>query len=234
MSRLAALAGASVVAISIATSASADTIVATGVGFSDGSRVVSVASPPSGAISGPYNAGRFEIITDTGSIFAWCVDLYRTISFFTPPPPPTRTYTLGELVDGAITSPAPLTDAQIGRVGALAEAGDDALASAASAEERKTISAAYQAAIWQTIYTGSTFSSVHAETQALLTTLNGTVFAPDDSGTLYTEFGPDGRVKSQQLYGDDPDPVPTIPVPGALGLFGFALAGLVLAGRRKA
>jgi hypothetical protein len=233
MSRLAALAGASVLAISVATSAGAS-IIATGVGFSDGSRIVSVASPPAGAISGPYNAGRFEIITDAGSIFAWCVDLYRTISFFTPPPPPTRTYTLGELVDGAITTPAPLTADQIGRVGALAEAGDDALAGAASAEDRKTISAAYQAAIWQTIYTGSTFSSSHAGTQSLLTTLNGTAFAPDDSGTLYTEFGPDGSIKSQQLYGDDPDPAPPIPVPGALGLFGFALAGLVLAGRRKA
>jgi hypothetical protein len=238
MSRLVALAGASILAITVSTAAVADTVLATSVTFSEGdpgfrvdiSAPYTIGSPPPSLLR--VRAGRLRLETDSGDIFAWCVDLYEDINLGGTD----RLYTLGTL-DGSLTSPpAPLTDDQIARVGGLAEAGDDALASAPG---NKIVSAAYQAAIWQAIY-GGTYtprSSIAANNTAFTTLFNSLVADTsfsDTSGTLYQEFK-NGVLQSQQLYGDDPDPVPPpipAPAPAAFGLFGLALAGLALAKRK--
>jgi hypothetical protein len=229
MSRLAALAGASVVAISIATSAGASTIDVTSVAFSDGSTSVLITGASSGIPSVPVptlnaNVGRLRLTTDSVDIFAWCVDLYETIDLGGRD----RTYTLGTLVANLTNPPAPLTAAQIDRIGGLAEAGDNELAANPG---DTTASAAYQAAIWQTIY-GGTYDGNSAFDTKFALVVSGTYSLT--AGTLLQELDARGEPLTQQLYTLTPIPVVGVPVPGALGLFGFALAGLVLAGRRKA
>jgi hypothetical protein len=235
MSRLAALAGASVFAMTVASAASAGTVTADDVSFSDSFSKVSITGAAAGDPSvlvtfKDVRAGRFKITTDLGdNIFAWCVDLYETINLGGTD----RVYKTGTLAGDLTNPPAPLTAAQMERVGGLAQAGDDALQSDPGNGD---LSAAYQAAIWQTIYGGS--YDGNATFDGLFATIVAGTYS-NTSGTLYQEFNKDGTIRSQQLYGDDPDPVPpppppVIPGPGALGLFGFALAGLVLARRGKA
>jgi hypothetical protein len=160
------------------------------------------------------------------------VDIFRQVLRKTYDPP--VVYTLGTLTDDSNPAgPTPLSPEQIARVGGLAAAGDAALASDPG---NSLISAAYQAAIWQTIYPDYSFTAKpqNVQLQAMINMLNDDDSFAGGEGTLYTRFNSQGRVISQKLFGAGPDPIVEVPAPAAISLFGFALAGLLFARRARA
>jgi hypothetical protein len=231
MFRLAAAAGASILSIAVAFPAAASTVSVTNISFSDGWSLINVSNPPGGAVAAPYKAGRYALTTTnpTDTLLLWCVDLYRTLGIGVKNP--AHTWTVSSLTPDGPDLPFTLDAAQLSRITGLAAAGDQALLSDPG---NGGISAAYQAAIWETIYTNSDFTSSNATVQALINDLNSADFDGED-GLLYQRLDSKGLPIAQQLIGaPGPDPVNPIPLPGALGLFGFALAGLVVARRAKA
>jgi hypothetical protein len=230
MYRLVALAGASVIAIAVAMPASASTITAKSIAFSDGDRQIIINAGESD--QSVARAGRYVITTTTlEQLFLWCVDIFNNVRPGTFSPPG-QLYETGELTDDGATPPNALSADQISRVNGLVDSGNDALAGAPT--DAAAVSAAFQAAIWQTIYPTMTFTSSNASLQAMITALNGDDSFSGDGGILYTPVDANGEpVESQKLFGSVPSPVNPVPAPGAVGLFGFALAGLLLA-RRKA
>jgi hypothetical protein len=228
MFRGSVLAGVSVLAMAVAMPAMSATITVDKVSFSDGSRQIVVRDTDPLTRDRAVNAGRIELRKlDATTLLLWCVDIFNDLSTGTQRPP--VVYETGILTDDSGTPPVLLSAAQLERVSGLANAGDAALASDPG---NAVVSAAYQAAIWETLYPTWEFFSRNATVQALITTLNGTAFS-GGQGTTYTPLDKDGEKDGQTLFAGGPEPINPVPVPGALGLFGFALAGLVLA-RRKA
>jgi hypothetical protein len=232
MFRLAAAASASLIAIAVSLPAGASTITVSNITFSDGSREINIGGAPAG-VPKRVDAGRFQVTTTTEALFLWCVDIFNQVT--TGPQIPRLVYTIGTLEDdNAPGGPNALTDDQKSRVSGLAAAGDAALAGDPS--NAAVVSAAYQAAIWQTIYPTFTFKANISTSplQLLINELNDEIFS-GGTGTLYTPTDAQGDVISQKLFtGNGPDPVEPIPGPAAIGLFGFALAGLLLARRATA
>jgi hypothetical protein len=232
MFRLAVAASASLIAIAVAMPASASTISVTNIQFSNGSRPIVV---DKGSSVDLVSAGRFRLeATSVDDLFLWCVDIFNELVRGNYDPP--LVYTTGTLQDdNDPNGPNPLSAAQKSRVAGLALAGDAALA--ANPTRPDIVSAAYQAAIWQTIYPTITFRAENAggRLQSLIDTLNNDTGFSGGPGTLYTPTNGQGEVISQKLFtGNGPDPIDPIPAPAAIGLFGFALAGLLLARRATA
>ena len=92
-------------------------------------------------------AGQFVLTTDIGTLNAWCVDLFHTISLGC-----SYTYTTGPLLtDNSGSSPGtsnPLSSTQINQIEALAAYGNAVMLSSPS----NAFSAALQAAIWDVEY----------------------------------------------------------------------------------
>ncbi|PWS35716.1 hypothetical protein DFH01_19200 [Falsiroseomonas bella] len=225
------MAGVSLMALALALPASASTITARKIGFSDGDRQIIINDGQ--ADERVTRAGRYVLTTTTlQELFLWCVDIFNSVSpgVF---PLPGQIYETGDLTNDGDTPPNALSSDQISRVNGLVADGNDALAG--SPVDAAAVSAAFQAAIWQTIYPTMTFTSSNQTLQAMITALNDDDTFAGGGGILYTPVDANGEpVESQKLFGSAPQPVNPVPTPAAIGLFGFALAGLLVARRATA
>jgi hypothetical protein len=170
-------------------------------------------------------AGQFVLTTDIGTLNAWCVDLFHTISLGG-----SYTYTTGPLLtDNSGSSPGtsnPLSSTQINQIEALAAYGNAVMLSSPS----NAFSAALQAAIWDVEYgttaTGSPlFTSDLASIVALLPSL------PVIPGVQLYNQDSQGVFQAQGLYVIPP--VRAVPEPATLALLVSGLAGLGFSRRKQ-
>ncbi|WP_137178224.1 PEP-CTERM sorting domain-containing protein [Roseomonas sp. AR75] len=228
MFRTAIAAGAAALSFAVALPATADTISVESIQFSNQSRQVKIVGL---GVDETVNAGRFIVRTVTQQeLFLWCVDIFNSLNrgIYSPP----QLFETGDLTNDGATPPNPLSAAQISRVNGLVTEGDAALANPGT--NTSLYSAAYQVLIWETIYPTVTFDAVSNDVDALVASLRPGTY-DGGGGTLYTPILANGDPDDKQkLFGGGPDPINPVPLPGALGLFGFALAGLIVARRATA
>jgi PEP-CTERM motif len=170
-------------------------------------------------------AGQFVLTTDIGTLNAWCVDLFHTISLGG-----SYTYMTGPLLtDNSGSSPGtsnPLSSTQISQIEALAAYGNAVMLSSPS----NAFSAALQAAIWDVEYgttaTGSPlFTSDLASIVALLPSL------PVIPGVQLYNQDSQGVFQAQGLYVIPPSRA--VPEPATLALLVSGLAGLGFSRRKQ-
>jgi hypothetical protein len=108
-------------------------------------------------------AGLIVLTTPSGDIQSWCVDVYDFLQT-------SGTFAIGPLTnDSAPISaggPNPLSDAQIGQIGALVLNGDTLVNAPPSGYSANDVGAAIQLAIWQVEYPAFSYSWDPAEANA--------------------------------------------------------------------
>ena len=143
----------------LATPAAAQTLTYTDAALGYGYFTVNISSPT--AIGGA--AGLIVLTTPSGDIQSWCVDVYDFLQ--------TRgTFAIGTFTNDSapISSggPNPLSDAQIGQIGALVKNGDALVNAPPPGYSANDVGAAIQLAIWQVEYPTFSYSWDPAESNA--------------------------------------------------------------------
>ena len=158
-SALACFGMAAAVAGALATPAAAQTLTYTNATLSYGYFIVNISSPTT--ISGA--AGLIVLTTPSGDIQSWCVDLYDFLQT-------SGTFVVGTLTDDSAPisagGPNPLSNAQIGQIGALVKNGDALVNAPPSGYTANDVGAAIQLAIWQIEYPTFSYSWDPAEANA--------------------------------------------------------------------
>jgi hypothetical protein len=140
----------------LATPAAAQTLTYTDAALGYGYFTVNISSPTT--ISGA--AGLLVLTTASGDIETWCVDVYDYLNM-------SGTFVIGTLTnDSAPGGPNPLSDAQIGQIGALVENGDALVNAPPSGYTANDVGAAIQLAIWQVEYPAFSYSWAPSEANA--------------------------------------------------------------------
>jgi hypothetical protein len=140
----------------LATPAAAATITYTNAALGYGYFTANISSPTT--ISGA--AGLLVLTTANGDIETWCVDVYDYLQM-------SGTFVIGTLTnDSAPGGPNPLSNAQIGQIGALVENGDALVSAPPSGYTANDVGAAIQLAIWQVEYPRFSYSWTPSEANA--------------------------------------------------------------------
>ena len=166
-------------------------------------------------------AGEFQLVTGSGVIDAWCIDLFNYLSS-------SGTYDVASF-SGSLPGVPALTTRQIGEIGALVRNGDSLVASPPTGYSANDVGAAIQIAIWSLEYPGFsyTWSPAHPIADALATTYLGDA----TTGVWAPYFGVRALVETTAT---DQTLVAGIPEPStwAMASIGFAALAWTAWGRR--
>jgi PEP-CTERM motif len=150
---------AAAVVAPLTTPAAAATLAYNDATLSYGYFTINISSPTT--ISGA--AGMIDLWTASGYVETWCVDVYDYLQT-------SGTFNIGTLTnDSAPISaggPNPLSDAQIGQIGALVLNGDALVNAPPSGYTANDVAAAIQVAIWQVEYPTFSYSWTPPEANA--------------------------------------------------------------------
>jgi hypothetical protein len=150
---------AAAIGAALTTPAAAATLTYTNAALGFGYFTVNISAPTT--IGGA--AGLIALTTPSGDIQSWCVDVYDFLQT-------SGTFAIGTLTnDSAPISaggPNPLSDAQIGQIGALVKNGDALVNAPPTGYTANDVGAAIQLAIWQIEYPTFSYSGDPAEANA--------------------------------------------------------------------